>query len=109
MHFRRAVRIFVLAGAALWAGTPVIASEQAPMTRIAFGSCAFQWEPSEIYGTIVSKDPDLYLSLGDAIYGDYDGEKVVPVTEESLRAQWERLAKVASFRRLRATVPVLAT
>lgn len=86
-----------------------VASEQAPVTRIAFGSCAFQWEPSGIYDTIVSKKPDLYLSLGDAIYGDYDGEKVVTVTEDSLRAEWERLGEIPSFQRLRAAVPMLAT
>ena len=47
----------------------------APYSRIAFGSCAFQWVEQPIFRAVVAAEPDLYLSLGDSIYGDFDGEK----------------------------------
>jgi len=61
---------------------------KAPLTRVAFGSCAFQWAEQPIFRTIVDAEPDLYLSLGDAIYGDFDGETTFDVTPESLREEW---------------------
>ena len=60
--------------------------------RIAFGSCAFQWVEQPIFRAVVAAEPDLYLSLGDAIYGDFDGETTFDVTPESLREEWQELA-----------------
>jgi alkaline phosphatase D len=77
--------------------------------RIAFGSCAFQWEPQPIHRAVVAADPDIYLLLGDAIYADFDGTKAFDVTEESLRAEWQELAENPDFRFLRNNVPILAT
>jgi len=81
----------------------------APIRRIAFGSCAFQWEPQPIHRAVVAAEPDIYLLLGDAIYADFDGKKAFDVTEESLRAEWQELAKNPDFRLLRDNVPILAT
>jgi alkaline phosphatase D len=78
-------------------------------TRIAFGSCAFQWEQQPILVAVVAEQPDLYLSLGDAIYGDFDGEKTFDVTAESLRAEWDRLADHPDWQRLVANVPIDGT
>ncbi len=58
-------------------------SDQSAISRIAFGSCAFQWAEQPIFRAVVATEPDLYL--GDAIYGDFDGEKTFDVTPESLR------------------------
>jgi alkaline phosphatase D len=77
--------------------------------RIAFGSCAFQWQEQPIFRAVMAADPDLYISLGDAIYGDFDGEKVFDVTPESLRAEWADLAASPDWQALRAQVPVMAT
>ena len=79
------------------------------VTRIALGSCAFQWEDQAILNRVAETQPDLYLSLGDAIYADFDGKHVVPVTPESLRAEWDRLAAVPAFENLVTKVPVMAT
>ncbi len=80
-----------------------------PIERIAFGSCAMQWEPQPIWDTIAATEPDLFLFLGDAIYGDWDGEDVYDVTDESLRREWGKLGEIPEFRRFRESVPVLAT
>lgn len=79
------------------------------ITRVAFGSCAFQWTEQPIFRTIVAAEPDLYLSLGDAIYGDFDGEKAYDVTPESLRGEWAKLAASPDWQHLVAHVPVMAT
>jgi alkaline phosphatase D len=88
---------------------PTLLALEGPVERIAFGSCAFQWEEQPIFRAIVAADPDLYLSLGDAIYGDYDGERTFDVSPDSLRAEWARLAASPDWQALRARVPVMAT
>ena len=77
--------------------------------RIAFGSCAKQWEPQPIWDTIAAAEPDLFIFLGDAIYGDWDGEKVFQPTVETLKRDWDKLADILEFRRFRAQVPIMAT
>ncbi len=42
--------------------------------RIAFGSCAKQWQYQPIWKTVINEQPDLFLFLGDAIYADTDGK-----------------------------------
>ena len=48
------------------------------LTRITMGSCAYQWAPQPVFRAIADSKPDLYLSLGDAIYADYDPKKKAP-------------------------------
>jgi alkaline phosphatase D len=81
------------------------------LTRIAFGSCAFQSVPQPIFRQVVASKPDLYISLGDAIYGDYDIETktAYEVTPESLRREWQVLADNPDWQYLVKNVPVMAT
>jgi len=81
--------------------------EEMPIQRIAFGSCAFQWSEQPIFHAVVASEPDIYLSLGDAIYGDFDGQDVLDVTPESLRAEWQKLADHPDWQHLVAHVPVV--
>ncbi|UCH74431.1 MAG: alkaline phosphatase family protein [Rhodospirillales bacterium] len=83
--------------------------EEAAISRIAFGSCAFQWAEQPILRAVVDAKPNLYLSLGDAIYGDFDGKRTFDVTPDSLRAEWRRLADHPDWRHLVSHVPVLGT
>ena len=83
-------------------------AHDSPVRRIAFGSCAFQWVEQPIWKAVVATEPDLWLFLGDAIYGDFDGEKVVSVTPESLQAEWQKLADHRDWQYLTANVPVMA-
>lgn len=85
------------------------ASTGDPVTRIAFSSCAKQWEPQPIWDAISSRSPDLFLFLGDAIYGDWHGEETFTPTAESLLADWEMLADIPEFSAFRDKTPILAT
>jgi alkaline phosphatase D len=82
---------------------------ETPISRIAFGSCAKQWEPQPIWSAIGKRDPDVFLFLGDAIYGDWHGEEVFSPTRESLIEDWERLATIPEFAEFRDGTTILAT
>ncbi|MEH6579016.1 MAG: alkaline phosphatase D family protein [Amphritea sp.] len=77
--------------------------------RIAFGSCAKQWQPQPIWQTILKKQPDLWLYLGDAIYADTDGKTAWLVSEQQLAGEWNRLSDKPEFQQARAAMPMLAT
>lgn len=72
------------------------------LTRIAFGSCAEQDKPQPILETALRDRPDLFIYLGDNIYGDTDDMA-------QLRKAYSELASVKEFQRLRASTPILAT
>jgi len=78
------------------------AGADAPLERIAFGSCVHQDRPQPIWDAVLAANPDCFVFLGDNIYGDSDDM-------EMLRAKYNQLASVPGFQRLRAKVPVLAT
>ena len=48
-----------------------------PLTRIAFGSCAHQERPQLIWEAVLQYRPELFLFLGDNVYGDVRDGKVV--------------------------------
>ncbi len=68
-----------------------------------------QWKAQPIWNTIRATEPDLFLFLGDAIYGDFEGKNVFTPTVGTLRRDWGRLADKPEFRRFRETVPIMAT
>ena len=78
------------------------------VTRIALGSCAFQWEEQPIWDAVIAAKPDLFLYLGDEIYADFDGENTYDVSAETLEQEWGVLAARPEFRRLAESVPVMA-
>ena len=71
-------------------------------TRVAFGSCARQERPQPIWDAICARDPDLFVFLGDNVYGNTRDMTV-------LRDQYASLAAKPEFRRFRRRVPVFAT
>ena len=79
------------------------------INRIAFGSCAFHWEEQPIWSVIAEREPDLFLFIGDAIYGDFDGKKPFIPTADTLQRDWGALAAKPEFREFRAQVPIMAT
>lgn len=70
--------------------------------RIAFGSCCDQDKPQPIWDAILEAQPELFIFLGDNIYGDTRDMAV-------LAAKYGQLAANPGFRRLRERTPVLAT
>lgn len=69
--------------------------------RIAYGSCADQAKPQPIWDAVLAAEPDLFIFLGDNIYGDTRDPAV-------LEAKYAQLAAQPGFGRLRDRVPVLA-
>ncbi|MGM9507676.1 alkaline phosphatase D family protein [Larkinella sp. GY13] len=66
----------VLLGLLVWTGcrTPktetAASATQQPVTQIAFGSCSHQKRPQPLWDDIVAQKPDVWIWLGDNIYGD---------------------------------------
>ena len=72
------------------------------LTRIAFGSCAEQHKPQPIWDAVQAARPELFVFLGDNVYGDTR-------VRSELEAAYAELATQPGFQRLRASTPVMAT
>lgn len=70
--------------------------------RIAFGSCSHQDKPQPIWSEVLAAEPDLFIFLGDNIYGDSADPQV-------LSAKYEKLAAVPGIQTLLETTQVIAT
>mgnify|MGYP005666286467 CR=1 FL=1 len=71
-------------------------------TKIAFGSCGHETVDHPILNVVTKHQPDLFVYLGDNIYGDTKDMDV-------LRAKYALLAAKPEFQQLRKQVPVVAT
>jgi alkaline phosphatase D len=89
--------------AAAWSSTAP-AQDAAPLTRIAFGSCAHQAKPQPIWDAVIDYHPELFIFAGDNVYGD-----VTSAAMSELRQAYASAAKIEGYAKVRATVPVLAT
>ncbi len=81
---------------------PGAADDESPISRVLFGSCVKQDRPVPILSTVVDARPELFLFIGDNIYGDTEDMQV-------LKAKYEKLGADDGFRRLRQACPLLAT
>jgi len=72
-----------------------------PIQTIAFGSCAKQYLPQPIWDSIVKVQPDVFVFLGDNIYGD-------TTDMEKLTAKYQQLGAMAGYKRLKSVSKVLA-
>ncbi len=72
--------------------------------RIVFGSCADQGKPQPFWEPILAARPQLFLMIGDNVYGDVSSAEMA-----ELKEAYAALAAEPGFQRLRATTPVLAT
>jgi len=70
--------------------------------KIAFGSCGHQNHSIPIFNNIVKHQPNVFVFLGDNIYGD---TKVM----DTLRAKYQRLAQKPSFKNLKENTAIIAT
>jgi alkaline phosphatase D len=81
----------------------LLACNQAPKeTKIAFGSCGHEDEPQPILSLAASYRPDLFIFLGDNIYGDTDNM-------DTLRAKYRRWAAKPEYKQLDSATRILAT
>ncbi|XP_037447190.1 uncharacterized protein LOC119316902 isoform X2 [Triticum dicoccoides] len=98
----------------------------AVVSRIAFGSCANQSAPQPVWEAIVGFDPQVFIWLGDNVYGDnkrpfrvFGRERTVgpwrnvprfyPATEEELRRKYELAKANPGYAKLRERARVIGT
>lgn len=93
--------LFIIA-LALLAPTDSTAAENSPITSIAFGSCANQNEPQPVLDHVSARKPDLFIYLGDNIYGD-------TFDMDEMRAKYDVLAERPEYKRLKASTEIIAT
>jgi alkaline phosphatase D len=93
--------IFAISLLSLFADASAIAAD-APLTRIAFGSCALQDQPQPIWDGIVELDPQLFVFLGDNIYGD-------SIDMNVMRIKYQLLANQPGFKKLKQSCQVVGT
>lgn len=70
--------------------------------RIALGSCGHQDKPQPLLDVAAARQPDVFVYLGDNIYGD-------SYSLDTLKAKYGRLAAKPEFQRLKASTRLLAT
>lgn len=81
----------------------VAAQNTAPLiSKIAFGSCAHESAPQPVLDLVVKHKPDLFVYLGDNIYGDTKDMN-------ALKAKYQKLAAKPEFQRLKKNVRIVAT
>lgn len=74
-----------------------------PLHRIGFGSCLHQSRPQPIWSAIIKADPQLFLMIGDNVYGDVKSPDL-----HELRSAYEKQAKQPDFAVARGLFPFLA-
>lgn len=76
-------------------------NQPAAVTKIAFGSCAHESEAQPILALAADYKPDLFIYLGDNIYGDTDNM-------DTLKAKYALLAAKPEFQKLITQTKTLA-
>lgn len=79
-----------------------VCSAQERIDRIAFGSCGHQIGEQFIWNSVVAMDPQLWIWLGDNIYGDTEDMEV-------LRKKYQQLGDNYNYGLLKEKCPIIAT
>ena len=75
--------------------------QQAAITKIAFASCGHESDPQPVLTLAADYKPDLFIFLGDNIYGDTDNM-------DTLKAKYAMLAAKPEFQQLTGSTKTLA-
>lgn len=81
--------------------TAAACEEKIATTKIAFGSCGHESDPQPVLGLAADYKPDLFIFLGDNIYGDTDNM-------DTLKAKYAMLAAKPEFKKLTNDTKTLA-
>lgn len=81
---------------------PTVLSADESIQVIAFGSCNHEYDEQPLWGPIISNEPDLWVWLGDNIYGDTDS---MPL----LRAKYEQQNANLDYQKLKSIAPIIGT
>ncbi len=108
----RWVALLAVSSASAWsADDPVAAApvspeldRSRPLTALGFGSCLHQDRPQPIFDAINARPWDVFLMIGDNVYGD-----ATPPALDELAEAYAVAAQAEGLNTLRAKTPVLAT
>lgn len=75
-------------------------SLEKPLSTIAFGSCNHEYDEQPLWNPIISHQPDLWIWLGDNIYGDTDS---MPL----LKAKYDHQNTIPDYQKLKAIAPII--
>ncbi len=78
------------------------------VSRVVFGSCADQNKPCPTWERMAEAKPDLTLLLGDNVYADLEGGRLVPASAGKIARCYEQLAAVPGYQKLTAAAPLMA-
>ncbi len=95
----RLSRVVTILGIALCC---VARADEPLISHISFGSCAKQDRPQPIWDAVVEGKPQMFLFLGDNIYGDTRDMAI-------LEAKYKLLGEQPGYMRLKQTCPIYAT
>ncbi len=98
---KRTSFLLLLAGTSLLACRNARSPSEPSTTRIAFGSCAHQDKEQPLLKVAASLNPDIFVFLGDNIYGDSR-------SMDTLRAKYAKLAAKEEFQNLFSQTRVFA-
>ncbi|MBA4767519.1 MAG: alkaline phosphatase family protein [Porphyrobacter sp.] len=90
-----------------YAGINPVLPAEATLTRIAVGSCNHQSASQHMWAQIASANPQLFLMIGDNVYGDAGWDADAGL--ESLRRAYALQASHPEFTAFRSGVPMMAT
>lgn len=82
-------------------GEPAPDGKDAAVLKVAFGSCGRQGHPLPIFDEVLQQQPDLFIFLGDNIYGDSRDMDV-------LRRKYKELGDKATYQNLKKHTEILA-
>ncbi len=77
-------------------------TEDDTLTTIAFGSCNKQDKPQTLWGPIVKDNPDLWIWLGDNIYGDSEEAHI-------MKGKYDIQLNNKDYQALMETCPIIGT
>ena len=78
-----------------------VCKAEKPIEAIAFGSCLKETRPQPIWEGVAAAKPDVFVLLGDNIYGDTRDMK-------KLKGKWDTFSAVPGFKKLRSNCRLLA-
>lgn len=79
-----------------------ISFAQKNVCKIAFGSCGHQDRPLPVFDVVVKHHPDLFIFLGDNIYGDTK-------SMAEIKDKYDKLAAKPTFQNLKRNTDIIAT
>lgn len=70
--------------------------------KIAFGSCSEEKDPNQMWGEVLEQKPDLWMWIGDNIYGDSHNM-------DTLKAGYNRQKSHPDYQKMIKTFPIIGT